>query len=518
MNATERTALLQSVQFYDELNAAIDERTLAILDHRRRTATVRRRGWLVRRMLLLADLVGIVGAFLVAQVVASATTSGPDAVARNAEFAIFALTLPLWIVVAKLYGLYERDEERTDHSTTDDFASVFHMITVCTGLFAVGSYFTHLAHPGVGKLTTFWAAAIVLVSSGRALARGYCRSHVSYLQNTIIVGAGDVGQLIGKKMLKHPEYGLNLVGFVDDAPKERREDLEHLTLLGPVDRLPGLVRVFDIERVVIAFSQDSHERTLELVRSLKDLDVQVDVVPRLFELVGPNFDMHSVEGIPLLGLPPARLSRSSRLLKRIFDVALTIPGLIVLLPAFALMALLIKLDSPGPVFFRQVRMGCNGKTFRIWKFRTMTIDADERKPEFAHLNQHLQNGGDPRMFKIPNDPRVTRFGEWLRRYSLDELPQLFNVLWGEMSLVGPRPLILDEDRYVLEWARQRLSLKPGCTGPWQVQGRSGIPFEEMVKLDYLYATGWSLLGDLKLVVRTIPVMVGSNGCRYASRS
>src|SRR5947207_10631178 len=155
---------------------------------------------------------------------------------------------------------------------------------------------------------------------------------------------------------------------------------------------------------------------------MKDMDVQIDIVPRLFELVGPNFDMHSVEGIPLLGLPPLRLSRSSKLLKRTFDLALTIPGLIALAPVFVLIALLIKRSSPGPVFFRQVRMGCNGRTFRIWKFRTMTVDADERKPEFAHLNQHLQNGGDPRMFKIPNDPRVTRGRRWPRRYSLAELP------------------------------------------------------------------------------------------------
>jgi lipopolysaccharide/colanic/teichoic acid biosynthesis glycosyltransferase len=183
----------------------------------------------------------------------------------------------------------------------------------------------------------------------------------------------------------------------------------------------------------------------------------------------------------------------------------------VLVPLFALIGLAIKLDSEGPVFFRQTRMGAGGRTFRIWKFRTMAPDADERKAEVAHLNKHLQNGGDPRMFKIPDDPRVTRFGRWLRRYSLDELPQVLNVVRGEMSLVGPRPLILDEDQYVAAWARQRLNLKPGCTGPWQVQGRSGIPFEEMVRLDYLYVTGWSLFGDLKLVFRTFPML-----CRDAS--
>jgi lipopolysaccharide/colanic/teichoic acid biosynthesis glycosyltransferase len=151
-------------------------------------------------------------------------------------------------------------------------------------------------------------------------------------------------------------------------------------------------------------------------------------------------------------------------------------------------------------------MGCNGQTFRIWKFRTMTADADERKHEVAHLNQHLRAGGDPRMFKVPDDPRVTRIGRKLRRYSLDELPQLINVALGQMSLVGPRPLILDEDQHVYAWARRRLNLKPGCTGPWQVLGRSRIPFEEMVKLDYLYVTGWSLFADLKLVARTIPVL------------
>ena len=419
MNATERTALLQSVQLYDEITPSIDERTMEILDHRRRTAIVRRRGWLVRRMLLLADVVGLTGAFLLAELVSAVATPAPDRVATGTEFILFVLTLPVWVVVAKLYGLYERDEERTDHSTTDEFAAVFHMITVCTSLLAFGLYLTYLAHPSAGKLAVFWAAAIVLVSSGRAAARAYCRRHVSYLQNTVIVGAGDVGQLIGKKLLKHPEYGINLLGFVDDTPKERREDLEHLTLLGPTDRLPGLVRLFDVERIVIAFSQDSHERTLDLIRSMKDMDVQIDIVPRLFELVGPNFDMHTVEGIPLLGLPPLRLSRSSKLLKRTFDLGLTVPGLVVLAPVLALIALLIKRDSAGPVFFRQVRMGCNGRTFRIWKFRTMTADADERKSEFAHLNQHLQNGGDPRMFKIPDDPRVTGLGRWLRRYSID---------------------------------------------------------------------------------------------------
>jgi lipopolysaccharide/colanic/teichoic acid biosynthesis glycosyltransferase len=159
------------------------------------------------------------------------------------------------------------------------------------------------------------------------------------------------------------------------------------------------------------------------------------------------------------------------------------------------------------VFFRQVRMGQRNRTFRIVKFRTMSADAEQRKAEVAHLNRHARNGGDPRMFKIPDDPRVTRVGRFLRRYSLDELPQLINVLKGEMSLVGPRPLILAEDQHVVDWARSRLDLKPGITGLWQALGNSAIPFEEMVRLDYLYVTSWSLGKDCRLLLRTIPAVV-----------
>jgi exopolysaccharide biosynthesis polyprenyl glycosylphosphotransferase len=500
--ATERAALLRGVELYDEMTAAVDDRTLEILDRRRKTAIVKRRGWLVRRMLLLADVLGLATAFLIAEL--APLTSGPDQVSRTTEYLLFLLTLPAWVVVAKLYGLYERDEERTDHSTTDDFAGVFHMVTVCAFVFAFGSYVTNVAHPGAWKVAIFWAAAIVLVSSGRAAARAYCRRHISYLQNTIIVGAGDVGQLIAKKFLKHPEYGINLLGFVDDAPKERREDLDHLTLLGPVDRLPALVRLFDIERVVVAFSNQRHEDTLNRIRSLQELNVQVDIVPRLFELVGPNVDIHTVEGTPLVGLPPPNLSRSSQLLKRTLDLGLAIPGTVVLTPLFVLIGILIKHESPGPVFFRQERMGAGDQTFRIFKFRTMVADADERKGDYAHLNKHTRNGGDPRMFKIENDPRVTRVGRFLRRYSLDELPQVINVVRGDMSLVGPRPLILDENKYVGDWARRRLDLKPGMTGLWQVLGGSSIPFEEMVKFDYLYVTDWSLWNDFRLLCKTIP--------------
>jgi lipopolysaccharide/colanic/teichoic acid biosynthesis glycosyltransferase len=228
-------------------------------------------------------------------------------------------------------------------------------------------------------------------------------------------------------------------------------------------------------------------------------------------LVAPGVGIHTVEGVPLVSLPPVDLSRSSRLLKRAMDVAVATFALVVLAPALLAIAVLIKLESRGPVFFRQIRMGSGDRTFRIFKFRSMYADAEARKSSVAHLNKHLEAGGDPRMFKIPNDPRATRVGQSLRRLSLDELPQLLNVLRGELSLVGPRPLILDEDQYVEHWARRRMDLKPGITGLWQVLGRTEIPFEEMVRLDYLYVTTWSIWGDLKLMFRTLPLIVRSTG-------
>lgn len=492
-----------------ELEATLDERTRSILERRRASKVVHRRGWLVRRALAIADVLGLTAAFALALWLFGdgASMTAADRIEPRLEVMLFALTLPGWVVVAKLYGLYDRDEERTDHSTADDFGGVFHMITVgAWGLFA-GTWLTGLADPQLDKIIGFWFLAILLVCTARAGARAFCRRQVEYLQNTIIVGAGDVGQLIAKKYLNHPEYGINLVGFVDAEPKERREDLGHLTLLGGPERIGELVELLDVERVVVAFSNECHEETLDLIRRLKDLDVQVDVVPRLYEIVGPGVAFHTVEGLPMMGLAPPRLSRSSRLLKRSMDLALTIPGLVAISPLLLAIAVAIKLeDRRGPVFFRQVRMGAEG-TFRIWKFRTMWVDADERKHEFAHLNKHLAPGGDPRMFKIEDDPRVTRVGRLLRRFSLDELPQLFNVALGEMSLVGPRPLILEEDKYVEDWARQRLNLKPGVTGVWQTLGRDAIPFEEMVQLDYLYVTNWSTFTDLKLVLQTLRVLV-----------
>ena len=472
---------------------------------RRGALHYRRRGWLVRRILAMADVVGLVSAFVFSQLLFERHGTAIDVVGPFTEVLLFLLTLPLWIVVARQYGLYAMDEERTDHSTVDDFVGVLNMVTLGTWLFLAATRFTDLVRPSIPRLFFFWSAAVALVPACRALARAWVRRTMTYQQNTLILGAGDIGQLVAKKLLQHPEYGLNLLGFVDATPKERRLDLGDLTILGTPGELVDLVRALGVERLIVAFSADSHTELLELVRAVGELDVQVDIVPRLFEALGPHVSVHTIEGLSVIGLPAPRLSRSALVLKRELDLVLSAVALVVLSPVLIAIAVAIKLDSRGPVFFRQVRSGA-GRTFRIFKFRTMAVDAEKRKHEVAHLNKHLGAGGDPRMFKVPDDPRATRVGRFLRRYSLDELPQLLNVLRGEMSLVGPRPLILEEDSHVGGRSRRRLDLKPGMTGLWQVLGRDDIPFEEMVELDYRYVTTWTLTNDLKLMFRTLPIL------------
>ena len=387
-----------------EVPSTLDTRTLQILERRRASAVRMRRGWLVRRMLVLADLVGLTFAFALATFLFE-QPGRSDAVGFQIELLVFLVSLPVWVVVAKLYGLYDFDEERTDHSTADDLVGVLHLVTVGSWLLFAFAAVTHRADPGFARLLGFWLFAITCITAGRAIARGIARKHLAYVQNTIIVGAGDVGQLVAKKLRQHPEYGLNLVGFVDGNPKERTENLTDIALLGGLEQLPQMVQILDVERVIVAFSNDSHEEMLDLIRSLKDLDIQIDLVPRFFEVIGTNVGIHTAEGLPLIGLPALKLSRSSIFMKRAMDLSISIAGLVVLAPVFLAVAVWIKLNSRGPVFFRQLRMGSADQTFEIFKFRTMAVDADERKGEYVALNKH--NGGDPRMFKIPNDPRVT---------------------------------------------------------------------------------------------------------------
>jgi exopolysaccharide biosynthesis polyprenyl glycosylphosphotransferase len=458
------------------------------------------RGWIFPALLAASDLLALLVAFALSQFVSAA------AVGDGALGALFLCSLPVWLVGFKTAGLYDRDLRLINHTAIDEISDLTRVTALCTSLLLVATWAIDPSAARIGQMTLFWITGTVALLAFRAVARIPLHHDSRFRQNTLIVGAGNVGQLLGVKILQHPEYRLNLVGFVDRLPKERREELEELTIVGSPEDLPDLIRSLDVDRVVFAFSNDSTEEISQLIRLLKDCQAYVDLVPRLFDVIPPGLTGHAIEGIPLISLPGLRLSQWSRILKRSLDLTVACGLMAVLAPLFILIAVLTRFDSPGPIFFRQLRMGADEQPFWILKFRTMVMGADARKEEIAHLNKHAGPGGDARMFKIVGDPRVTRFGRLLRRYSLDELPQLINVIRGQMSLVGPRPLILDEDRYVEAWGRTRLALKPGITGLWQVSGRSSIPFEEMVKLDYLYVTSWSLSNDCRLLLQTLPIV------------
>jgi exopolysaccharide biosynthesis polyprenyl glycosylphosphotransferase len=481
-----------------------DRRTIEILERRRSTRRPRRRGWLVRRALLAADVISLAAAFLVVELIFGSGSASGGRMDSLGEDALFVASLPGWIVIAKLYGLYDQDEERAHHPTTDDLVGVFNLVTVGTWLFYAGTRVAGIAQPNLEKAIASWALAIALVTLGRSCARALSRRSVTYLQNTIIVGAGDVGQTVARKLLRHPEYGINLVGFVDAEPRPCQEGLEHVALLGRPDRLPELVRLLDVDRVLIAFSTDAPEKTLELVRSLSETEVQIDIVPRLFELISTNVKIDTVEGLPLVELPPPRLSRSSFALKRAVDIAVASIGLLLTAPLFAYFAWRIKRDSRGPVFFRQQRLGLNRREFTALKFRTMKVGADT-----SQHREYIKRTMDPRvapngngLYKLERTDAITPFGRWLRKTSLDELPQLINVLRGDMSLVGPRPCIAYETEHFLPHHFDRFLVPAGITGLWQVTARSHATFREALDMDVAYARGWSLGLDLRLLCRT----------------
>jgi exopolysaccharide biosynthesis polyprenyl glycosylphosphotransferase len=498
------SATIPSPEPLASVTSIADGSILEMRDRRPTGVRARRRGWLVRRSLVVADLIGLTLAFLATELAFGAGRGVANGAGTLAEELLFVLSLPGWILLAKLYGLYDRDEERTHHSTTDDLAGVFNLTTVGTWVFYAGTRASGVAHPELPKVIVLWGATIVFVTAARATARAWARRQDAYLQNTVIVGAGDVGQRIARKLLRHPEYGLNLIGFVDTQPRPRQVGLEHVALLGTTEMLPDLVRALGVERVVIAFSNDSPEEVLTLVRSLNDTGAQVDIVPRLFELISPKVQVDTLEGLPLVELPPPRLSASSFVIKRTIDIVGALIGLVLTAPLFAYFAWRVHRDSPGPVFFRQTRLGLNMREFTALKFRTMEFGADTS----AH-REYIRRTMDPRvapttngLYKLERQDAITRIGQKLRRTSLDELPQLLNVLRGDMSLVGPRPCLPYETEHFQPHHYDRFLVPAGITGLWQVTARAHSTFGEALDMDVAYARGWSLGLDLRLLCKT----------------
>jgi exopolysaccharide biosynthesis polyprenyl glycosylphosphotransferase len=469
----------------------------------------RRRRALLFRSLVAGDVIALCAAFFGAQI--ALHLSGSTNLGTGAGPVLFLASLPLWLFMGTLLHLYDRGEERPDHTTVDDLGAIFSMVTIGSWLFFA---LVSVLGPQVEAARPFlltWGLAVPAVTLARISVRAIARRRTSFIQNVVILGAGDVGQLIAGKILKGNHHRVNVVGFVDSEPKPLAPDLAHLALLGPPERLPQLIEELDVERVIVAFSSATHDQTVSLVRLLRDNEVQVDIIPRLFESYGTRVGVHAIEGLPLVGLPTLRLSPAALALKRGLDVALSLGALVSLAPVFALIALWIKRDSPGPVFYRHDRLGKDGQPVSVYKFRTMFLEhcrgpefgGDAAEEEFQRLmtDPHLRAEFE-QSHKLASDPRVTSVGAFLRRTSLDELPQLINVLKGDISLVGPRPITREELPRYGRGAHALLNLKPGLTGYWQISGRSDTSYEERVRLDMAYVSSWSLKGDLKILAKT----------------
>ncbi len=352
--------------------------------------------------------------------------------------------------------------------------------------------------------------AILLQAMWRAILRAIrsaLRRRGIGIERVLVVGAGSVGLSVLQTMVARPDLGYKVVGFVDDDPERGSTDIGRVTALGMVDNLPRLIDRYKVDLVIITLPWHVQRKILGIVRECERQHVKVRTVPDIFELSINQVQVEMLGGIPLLGLSnEARMSRSNMLAKRTLDLVISLLALPVVALVTLFVAIAIRLDSPGPIFFTHERVGLNGKHFKVYKFRSMVENA-----EALHERLMRDTGEDLRHPKLINDPRITRVGRWIRRYSIDELPQVWNIIRGEMSWVGPRPATPNEVELYEEWHKQRFRTLPGLTGLWQVSGRSEVPFEEMCLLDIYYIDNWSLGMDLQIMLRTVPLVLLARG-------
>ena len=451
-----------------------------------RGSEIVRREWVFRWALAVAD------------VVAAALALVACVALGDVRLTLFTLlALPLVVVVGKGQSLYGRDELLVNKTTLDQAPQLFHCATVFVLLVVLLQSVFFAGALGVGEIVVLWATLMAAAIVMRGLARWIaCRSMPP--ERCLFVGCDDSYERLRSK-LPDGNSRATLVGRMSLSGSDGLAPRAAVVLGRLIDDL-------GVHRVIIEPNEALPHVTMDFVREAKATSVRVSLLPRILEVVGASIEIDDLNGLTLLGVRRFGLSRSSRLLKRGIDAAIATLGLIACSPLLAIIAILIKLDSDGPLIFRQTRVGRGGQPFEMWKFRTMVTGAEKLKAQLAARNDAAAG-----LFKIVDDPRITRTGRWLRNASLDELPQLVNVLRGEMSLVGPRPLVTDEDGLISGHDRSRLKLTPGMTGHWQIAGSSRVPLAEMVKLDYLYVAGWSPWTDIRLLLRTIPHMIARRG-------
>ena len=441
----------------------------------------------LRRLLMLADVLAASIALL------AAVSFVGEATPLLTSLAI----LPLVVLASRAMGLYDRDDVVLSKTTLNEAPSLLHLATLATLILVAGQEVFVEGRLGPADAIVLWTAFL--------LASVLCRSTIRHLglaaaqpERCIVVGDPERLVRIGEKLRKG--WALNAEVVVSLPFSELPATDEARTMIA------SLIRRHGAHRLIVATGDLDSDRLLSVIREAKALGVKVSVQPRLLNVVGSAVEFEDVHGDIFLAVRCFGLSSAEWRAKRVMDVLGAAILLIAVAPLLAVCAVAIKLDSRGPVFFRQQRVGRDGCRFWIWKLRTMTADAEARRADLADLNE--AEGG---LFKIAHDPRVTRVGRLLRRTAFDELPQLLNVLRGEMSLVGPRPLVADEDERIVGWHRRRLHLVPGMTGLWQVLGSARIPLQDMVALDYLYIVNWSVWRDVQILLRTVGFVLRGRG-------
>ncbi|MFO7680001.1 MAG: sugar transferase [Chloroflexota bacterium] len=362
------------------------------------------------------------------------------------------------------------------------------------------------------RLMLFWAFLfiVLLVGLGRLgrtwmLAALYRRG--KGVDRVLVVGSGEVGRSLIRTLLARPDLGYKAIGYLVDGSEENNIGLGMIPHLGDYQDLAQILRERPLlHTVFIALPGEMHEQTVRLLAVCEQHGIRAQAVPDLLQISMHRVEFTNMGGIPMLGVREVSISRFDRFMKRSLDLATVVVATIPALVVGALIALAIKLDSPGPVIYSGVRVGRNGKLFKMYKFRSMVVDAHEQKAALEELNE-----ADGPLFKIKDDPRLTRVGRAIRKTSLDELPQLWNVLLGNMSLVGPRPPLPEEVEMYKLWHRQRLTIIGGLTGLWQVSGRSDLTFDELCLLDIYYIENWSISLDIRILLQTIPHALFARG-------
>lgn len=468
--------------------------------------------WAQRRVtygaLVLTDACAVAAAFYVAWYLRYQLEWGGDVDPVN--YVPFWTYVPLQLILVgtlvaifHLRGLYHLPRA---NSAVSDLSAVFAWGGV--GVMLVFSFAVGTRYPAESRLTFIfaWPLTTLFVMLGRQafqLLLGWLHRRDIGNERVLVVGESSLARMILQSLVNQPHLGYTVVGYLGDEPGSA---FGRFTCLGRPDEIARVVRERGVEQVIVALPSASHERVMQIVEHCRSYGLTFKIVPDLYQMSLGQVDVNTVVGIPLLGLREVRIQGWNLVLKRALDLVLCSMLLLIFAIPMALLAIAIKVDSPGPVIYRQRRVGRGGVPFEIYKFRSMQSDAEKELHKLQAFNE-----ADGPIFKMKTDPRVTRVGWLLRRTSLDELPQLANVLKGEMSLVGPRPPIPSEVEQYEPWHLKRLDVSPGMTGLWQVSGRSGLSFDEMVLLDMYYIETWSIGLDLQILLRTLPAVLSAGG-------